>query len=720
MALGSPYISNNFMKRALKYTIYIAIFAPIILISATYLSLRSERFVTGYLLPFVSEKSGTPISATRASIKLFSEIDLGGLTVGESSSDRSNKSGFKASAKNIYLGYNFWSLFSRKLAITKLKVDELNIALAPEANATASTPITPTPTVNTDSTPTSNDKPAFVITLSDVSINDSSFKYRDISSNSSYTLNGIKIEIPNGDSNGETDIKLKLKASVDSSALKLQNEDVSGSLTLKDAVMFAPGAIGLSAKIGQAAPTPLEFTGSLDFQKNPYGLNLVSIDKAIIRDSLLKTLAISGGPIESFEYEVSGAYPIALNTPFDVKLLVKKAIINSANDLKGTALTANLSLYKDSVAANRASLELYTNGALAAKSSLKGSFPFDPLKGKTRLDLNLPIIDFDLIESAISPTKPAENEAAKTEPASTPEATPSPIPTTSSSTDALKLPVIEAQIAIDKATYKKTGISDVKLDVNIPKSNHIEKAQFSAKFDGGGNLSVNSSGTIDQTINLKAKADKVNVLPLAALALSGDELLEGNLDLLDLDLSIAPNNPRTTLTGKTRVNLSRFIVPSTLHGQVPFNILFLPFDALITVFGGAINAILPKSVSSISDGIREVLDDAGRLGIEKGVIDLAFNQGEISCNKVEIDTKNLPDFNIKGKVTAKDGLDFTIFIALLKLNLPLPVAGTLSTPLPDVVYLGPEIVRGLGLSIGNIAGSAASLFTGSSEEPLNK
>jgi hypothetical protein len=188
------------------------------------------------------------------------------------------------------------------------------------------------------------------------------------------------------------------------------------------------------------------------------------------------------------------------------------------------------------------------------------------------------------------------------------------------------------------------------------------------------------------------------------------------IDLLDIDISLAPNTPRQTLSGRSRLQISRFIVPSTLQGQVPFNILFLPFDALITVFGGTINAILPKSVSSISDGIRQVLDDAGRLGIEKGTIDLDFNQGKINCKKVEIDTKNLPDFTVKGSVAANDRLDFTIFIGLLKLNLPLPVAGTLSTPLPDLVYLGPEIVRGLGLSIGNIAGGVVSLVGGAGAE----
>jgi hypothetical protein len=704
-------------KRLLRYLIAIVIVLPVVTIGAIYTALRSERFVIGYLLPFISEKAGTQIQASHSSIKLFSSIDLEGLSVGGVSKDSiaSGKDPLSLSAKSLHLSYDFWSLLSKKLAITELKVDQLKVALLQGQTASESSAApSAEPTLNQAP---SSEKPGFAITLKDVEITNSAFKFSDNKAGAEYALDGISIQIPNGDSNGDSEIKLKFNASVNTNSLKLSNETISGALKLKDAAMFAPSAIDISAKVGKATPTPLEFIGALNFLKEPYGLNLVSINKALVRDTLLTTLSLPSGPIQSFEYELSGEYPLATGTPFNLKILVNKGLISPTSDLKGTKLSANLTLAADSLSANSSNLELITNGASAAKCSLSGNFAFDPFSKRSKLDLKVPSIDFDLIETALAPSNtpaPGESDAAP-KASTTPEATPTPAAPQSAS-NAMKLPLIDAQVAIDRATYQKTGISDLKLDVSIPKNTQIDRAQLNAKFDGGGVLSLSAAGLLDQTVNFKAKAEKVNILPLAAAVQSGDELLEGNLELLDIDLSLAPNSPRTSITGRTRVDLSRFIVPSTLHGQVPFNILFLPFDALITVFGGTLNAILPKSISSISDGIRQVLDDAGRLGIEKGVIDLAFNQGEIACNKVEMDTKNLPDFNIKGKVTAKDGLDFTIFIALLKLNLPLPVAGTLSTPLPDVAYLGPEIVRGLGLSIGNIAGSAASLFGGGSSD----
>jgi hypothetical protein len=103
------------------------------------------------------------------------------------------------------------------------------------------------------------------------------------------------------------------------------------------------------------------------------------------------------------------------------------------------------------------------------------------------------------------------------------------------------------------------------------------------------------------------------------------------------------------------------------------------------------------------------------LGIDNSIIDLRFEKGRIVFKNVDVNTKNLPDFTFKGSITPDDRLDLTVFIALLKLNLPLPVVGTLRAPLPDVVYLGPELVRGLGLSLGSIAGSAASVFSGGGE-----
>jgi hypothetical protein len=195
--------------------------------------------------------------------------------------------------------------------------------------------------------------------------------------------------------------------------------------------------------------------------------------------------------------------------------------------------------------------------------------------------------------------------------------------------------------------------------------------------------------------------------------------LEGSLKALDVNIAADAKDVRKTLQGHATISLSRLIVPSTLQEQIPFNILFLPLDALITVFGGTLNLLLPASISSISDSIRQTLDDAGRLGIDNSMVDLRFEKGKILLKNVDINTKNLPDFVFKGSITPEDRLDLTVFIALLKLNLPLPIAGTMSTPLPDVMYLGPELVRGLGLSIGSIAGSAVSIFGGGAAKNEN-
>jgi hypothetical protein len=222
---------------------------------------------------------------------------------------------------------------------------------------------------------------------------------------------------------------------------------------------------------------------------------------------------------------------------------------------------------------------------------------------------------------------------------------------------------------------------------------------------------MNATGSLDKSVTFKASGKDVNMIPFAAAA-SGPkgEILEGSLKALDVDITADAKDIRKTLQGHATISLARLIVPSTLQEQVPFNILFLPLDALITVFGGTLNMILPASISSISDSIRQTLDDAGRLGIDNSIVDLGFDKGKILLKNVDINTKNLPDFTFKGSITAEDRLDLTVFIALLKLNLPLPIAGTLSTPLPDIMYLGPELVRGLGLSVGSLAGSAAAIF----------
>jgi len=711
------------MKKKILWLCIAVFFAlPLVVITTSYLVLRSERFVLAYALPFVSEKTGIQVSANKASVKLFSEISLEGLDIHCNEADMRCLESLPVSLKasSLKVAYDLWHLVSRQLVITSLTGTKVAVTFTAGSTAKSGAPSPASVTSSSApiSTPTSTPTPSsssnsggFSIKIANVALRDSSFRYIDPSNNAQYTLEQIKLDIPNAESHGDSVLQLHTRVSIASKDLTFKNELLTGSVTLRNAKMFAPQKIEVSATAGSASPAPLELNGSLTFSAAPYTAQKVSITKATVRESLLTLLGIKREPISDFEYEVRGDYTFKQPAPSTIDIRVNKATLSSSgHNLKGSQASATLQLHPDSISITNGSAELVTNGTKAAKVDISGSLAFDPYSKQSKLVLKAPQVDFDQLQAltppVVTPASDSTQPKPQAEKAQVASSTPPQIP---------KLPLVNASVQIDKAVCQKMGISNISADVAIPTTTTIERATFGATFDGAGTISASAAGDLQSTVTLKAKAERVNVLPFAALAQKSGELLEGNIDLFDLDISLAPKTPRTTLTGKAQLKISRFIVPSTLHGQVPFNILFLPFDALITVFGGTINAILPSSVSSISDGIRQVLDDAGRLGIDKGIIDLAFDQGKISCQQVEIDTKNLPDFTMKGSVSATDRLDFTIFIALLKLNLPLPVAGTLSTPLPDVVYLGPEVVRGLGLSIGNIAGGIVSMAGGSRE-----
>jgi hypothetical protein len=618
-------------------------------------------------------------------------------------------------AKSFSVTYDLWALLSKTISITSLQADKLRVNLyRAEPSSEPATPSTPeTPSASGSA------KPSFTITIANAAISDSSFTYADLSSNSRYDFKDISIAVPRGNSNSDTEIKLTTKVTTQSEVISLRDELLSGTVTLRDAAMFVPRLIAIKATAGSAKPAPLEVDGALNFLAHPYGLDSITLTKVVVRESLPAIFAIPITPVGEFEYSIKGNYSLGSNKPSNLSLVIHRHrfIGNDEHDLKESTISSTATIGSSGITLSNGSVDLKNSTAAVLKGTFSATIPFSPETKQTKFQMEASLIDFDQVDALASALTPKATTPQQQSQASPTAAANTSVPKNlASSSTVPSLPLVDASIVVKKAVYQKLGISNIAADIFIPSPQNLEKGSITASFDNGGTFSFSSSGRIDQTVRIKAQAQKVNVLPFAALAQSDGELLEGNLDSLDVDLSLAPINVRTTITGTARTKLSRLIVPSTLQSQVPFNILFLPFDALITVFGGTLNAILPSSISSISDGIRQVLDDAGRLGIDKGTVNLDFHRGKITCQQVEIDTKNLPDFTIKGSVSADDKLDFTMFIGLLKLNLPLPVAGTLSTPLPDVMYLGPEIVRGLGLSIGNIAGSVGALVGGTNKD----
>jgi hypothetical protein len=699
------------LKRIISLVAILFFVLPVCLVLLAHLAFRSERVVLNYLLPFISEKSGQKISAQAADVRLLSGVKFKGLRYNCASEQGScaARGAFALKADTFDLNYDLWELFKRRLRVTSLTSDGLEVRLRESPkDQPAEAPADKESVKPPSEDQPESDSPWIKIMVTQANIIKGALSYHDRSQRLLYEAKDVAISIPEADSHGESSVSLNANVSLDlPDQIKISGEKLSVTGALKRSRFFLPERLDLKVAAGSAKPDLLELDGQLIFGERLRELRSIVIRKLVTRASLTKILGVSTGPVADFEYEASGDYSLDTPARGALKIDVTKMTLAGAgdSDLKGSNVQAKLVMLGEALRVEGGKVAILNRGAPVLNTDIDGEFAFNPKKRTSKLNARAGFIDLDQVQALIDASGSRSEPAAI---AATSEAAPSSDAKPTSS-QALSLPLVEASLLVEQVKLKGVSISGAKFDLSIPNNRTVARADLSANFPGEGRLTLQSAVALDEKFSVKANASKIDVLPIAALAQGKGELLEGNLDSLDINLSGASLDPRKTLSGHLRSNLSRFIVPSTLQQQVPFNILFLPLDVLITVFGGTINAILPASISSISDGIRQVLDDAGRLGIDKGVIDLSFDNGAIACKQVEIDTKNLPDFTFKGKVTREDKLDFTVFIALLKLNLPLPIAGTLSTPLPDVVYLGPEIIRGLGLSIGNITGGLIPL-----------
>ena len=715
--------------RLLRKTIRLIFILVIVLCVAAYALVRSDTFVVSYLLPFVSKQLGTPLSAQHAQIDPFTGISLKDLRYDceGSAADCRPEAPFSLHIPTLDLTYDFWQLFSGKLHITSLKADGVRVGIlsgdAPqEADPPPSAGETLTPTPTPTPTPESGSKPLFTIALSDGAITNARVHFHSAQGAERYHGEEISLKVPQAESHGDSTIELKTVVTIQGAGVPLEKEKLSAVVTLKEATFFQPKAIDIDLSAGSSVPAPLEIDGELIFESEPYALKKIVLTKAILRESLAKAVGVSVGPIKEFEYEIDGHYELGVPSNAAIRLALNKHLFlgEGAYDLKGSRLETRLAIHADRVQASSGKIDLFANHASLLKGSFAANASFDPYSKTSSFTATFGSADFDLIDALRESLTPksvpeaaahgdgaAQGNGATQESPNESSATPdagaaaAPIP---------DLPLLDVAVTVEKSVYQKIPISGLSVRLKTPSTREVSHLEVKAGFDAGGAFSMSGSGSLDHTFKLKVTANNVNILPFAALVQDDGALLEGTLNSYDLDVSASPKDPRTTITGHMNTRLSNFTVPSTLQQQVPFNILFLPLDVLITVFGGTLNAMLPSSVSSISDSLKSTIDEAGRLGLKRGSVDLVFDNGDINFKNVDFDTKNLPDFTFKGKIKHDDGLDLTIFIALLKPNLPLPVVGSLALPLPDVVYLGPEIIRGLGLSIGNLAG-------GSSDEP---
>lgn len=734
----SPPILSYTLRNMLKFLFTRALPALVVILAlclgTLYGLLRSDRFITNNLLPVLSRYLGQPLTAEQVQIRPFGGLTLKGLRLNCEGSGKDCPANRSLALRigSLEAAYDFWSLFSRQLHITSLKTSDVYVGVTtgiddPRPSSTNERVDAQQPA---GSSTVYSSSPGFTFRLSNVSLESGSFLLTSSGSPDRYSLEQIIIAIPEAHSHQDGRVRITSRASIRSAGVTVENQPISLKATLHDSTLFMPTRLDLDLSAGISSPPPIELRGRLTFNQAPYSLSMISLKNGFVRHSLLEALAIPFAPVKEFEYSLQGEYAPTSPASAKVDLTVQKNVFGNgaAHDLKGTSVSSKLQISPDTITLGDSTITVLDNSSPILSSSLQGAVSFSPLTRPSTIVAHASLVDLDQIRLLLNDVLPqpigtdagTPAKAVKTLPANAaPEPIPEPIPEPSAKTNTaqLQLPLGSLDARIDKLVVQRIETTSFTFGAKVPSPRTIEAASLNATFPQGGTLSMNVAGSLDGSLSFKASGKNVNMIPFAAAA-SGPkgEILEGSLKALDVDIAAHSGDIRKTLQGHATISLSRLIVPSTLQEQIPFNILFLPLDALITVFGGTLNMLLPPSISSISDGIKQTLDDAGRLGIDNSIVDLRFDKGKILLKNVDINTKNLPDFTFKGSITPEDRLDLTVFIALLKLNLPLPVAGTMSAPMPDVMYLGPEIVRGLGLSLGSLAGSAASIVGGGSAE----
>jgi hypothetical protein len=703
---------KRFLKRLIVASLLVGFIAPLVLLMALYLAISNEEFLSKRLLPYIATKAGQRVSVERAKVHPFSGIAVEGLRYNcEAPAEHCPQNvPFSLKVGSLAIDYNPWALFSRAVEITKLRASDVQVGVSTLSDGAAS-PNAASQAGEQSPASSGAKSPGLRITLSDANLERGVFSMLGPKPSDRYKLDLIAIRIPKAHSHQDGEVSISTNASVTTDGLTLKDQPLTLRGMLHRSELFMPSTLDLEISAGSGSEKPLQLSGQLSFTRDPYSLTKLTVHNGIVRQSLLQLLGIAFEPLKEFQYKVSGSYSLGAPSNATINLTVdRNTLVHSdKHDLKGSLISSALEIKDDRIRITNGNVSLVDNGETILSSKIDADLAYAPFEKRSEVKLQAALCDFDKIRILTEAISAKPGQATQT---GTPEKSVAHTTQPPPSSPPLRLPLGSLDIRIDKAVIQNLQTSAFTASVRVPSSRVIDKATLDTTFAQGGTLSASASGSLDQRLQLNARGKKVNMIPFANAARGPQgELLEGSIEALDIDISADGKDIRKTLQGHATISLSRLIVPSTLQEQVPFNLLFLPLDALITVFGGAINLMLPPSISSISDSIRQTLDDAGRLGIDNSIIDLGFEKGRIIFKNVDINTKNLPDFTFKGSITPDDRLDLTIFIALLKLNLPLPVVGTLSAPLPDVVFLGPELVRGLGLSLGSIAGSAASIFS---------
>lgn len=154
--------------------------------------------------------------------------------------------------------------------------------------------------------------------------------------------------------------------------------------------------------------------------------------------------------------------------------------------------------------------------------------------------------------------------------------------------------------------------------------------------------------------------------------------------------------------GDLRATFTNLKIPAYLQDTPPINLLFLPIKALEYVSDQVGGAFLPESIKKTTE-IVNTETRSGQIEFNEAQVQGLINGKGITLSNTKFNSYVLPTLHFNGNIDFNEDLNLAIGIEVLKVPIPLPVTGSLSLPLPDLIGFLPAIVKSLGTSFTNIS-----------------
>lgn len=133
--------------------------------------------------------------------------------------------------------------------------------------------------------------------------------------------------------------------------------------------------------------------------------------------------------------------------------------------------------------------------------------------------------------------------------------------------------------------------------------------------------------------------------------------------------------------GIVEFDISDIYLPKELSDFFPFNVFFLPAQAVSRTFSVIPKEIVPNPILSLADSISEYFKSAQTFKLHKGNFAITFREGVYRIEEVTMGTDMTSDITIDGTVTSDKNLDITARTSVLGIPYEIMLGGTVEQPI---------------------------------------